>query len=103
MAMEINGLNSNQINSGKARSGQKVATADAAAKKPDTKAETTGSETVKISPEAQALNRVSQQMDTDAPVNQEKVDALRAALADGSYSVNAQSIARKMLESDSLF
>ena len=103
MAMEINGLNSNQVNTNKARSGQKVSTADANAKKVDSKAESSGGETVKISPEAQALNRVSQQMETDAPVNQEKVEALRAALADGSYKINAQSVARKMLESDSLF
>ncbi len=103
MAMEINGLNSNQVNTNKARSGQKVAADNAEAKQSNTKAETSSQETVKISPEAQALNRVSQQMETDAPVDSDKVEALRAALADGSYKVDAKSIANKMLESDSLF
>ncbi|RLT92592.1 flagellar biosynthesis anti-sigma factor FlgM [Ketobacter sp.] len=103
MAMEINGLNSNQVNSNKARGGQKVGVSEADAKKTTAQTETANAETVKISPEAQALNRVSQQMETDAPVNQDKVEALKAALADGSYKINAQSIARKMLESDSLF
>ncbi len=42
-------------------------------------------------------------METDAPVDSDKVEALRAALADGSYKVDAKSIANKMLESDSLF
>lgn len=103
MAMEINGLNSNQANASKAKSGQKVSASDAGAKKPTPAADNSGGETVKISAEAQALNRVSQQLETDAPVNQEKVEALRAAVADGSYKVDPQSVARKMLESDSLF
>ena len=103
MAMDINGLNSNQVNTNKARPGQKVGATDANAKKTDSKTENAAGDTVKISPEAQALNRVSQQMETDAPVNKEKVEALKAALADGSYKVNSQSVARKMLEGDSLF
>jgi negative regulator of flagellin synthesis FlgM len=103
MAMEINGLNSNQTNTNKAKSGQQVPSSDAPAPKTAGGAENTPGETVKISAEAQTLNRVSQQMATDAPVNQEKVDALRAAISDGSYKVDAQSTAKKMLESDSLF
>lgn len=103
MAMEINGLNSNQANASKAKPGQKVGAGDSGVKNSAPAADSGRGETVKISAEAQALSRVSQQMETDAPVNQEKVDALRAAIADGSYKVDAQSIARKMLESDSLF
>lgn len=103
MAMEINGLNSNQANTNKARSGQKVSDSNADAKKSDQANTNQSGETVKISAEAQALNRVSQQLEIDSPVNQEKVEALRAALADGSYKVDAQSVAGKMLESDSQF
>ena len=103
MAMEINGLNSNQTNTNKARSGQKVSESNADAKKTNEASANQTGETVKISAEAQALNRVSQEMGLDAPVNQEKVEALRAAVADGSYKVDAQSVARKMLESDTQF
>ena len=105
MAMEINGLNSNQANAGKAKSGQKTSAVDTGARKspPSADGSRGETETVKISAEAQALNRASQQLETEAPVNQEKVDALRAAIADGSYKADPQSIARKMLESDSLF
>lgn len=103
MAMEINGLNSNQTNTNKARSGQTVSDANADAKQSDQTNTSQSGETVKISAEAQALNRLSQQLGSDAPVNQEKVEALRAALADGSYKVDAQSVARKMLESDAQF
>lgn len=103
MAMEINGLNSNQANASKAKSSQKLTGSDVGAKKEAPAADNSRSETVKISAEALALNRVSQQLETDAPVNQEKVEALRAAIADGSYKVDAQSVAKKMLESDTLF
>lgn len=103
MAMEINGLNSNQTNTNKTGNGQKVAASKTDGRKSDTPANTAVADTVKISQEAQAINRASQKMETDAPVNEEKVEALRAALSDGSYKINAQSIARKMLDTDKLF
>ena len=105
MAMEINGLNNNQTNSTKAKSSQRsnasapVPTASgdhSVASKPN-------SDTVQISAEAKLLNKVSQSLGSDSPVNREKVEALRAAVADGSYRPNAQSIAQKMLDTDGLF
>lgn len=103
MAMDINGLNTNQTNTGKAKG-----SAGAVTPKTDKPAETapatkTVSDTVQISSQAQTLNRIQSQVGKEAPVNREKVEALKAAVATGSYKVDAQSIARRMLESDNLF
>ena len=103
MAMEINGLNSNKANTNKANSGQSVA-----APKPGTAEEAaasakSGADTVQISARGQMLNRLQNQVGKDAPINREKVESLKAAIADGSYKVDAQAIAKRMLESDQLF
>lgn len=103
MAMDINGLNSNQTNTGKARSGPKVDSAKVSNSPASDAMPHPKGETVNISTEGQTLNRLSQQLDSDTPVNQEKVEALRAAIAEGRYKVDAEAVAGKMLESDALF
>lgn len=103
MAMEINGLNTNQSNTNKARSGQGVATPKSPVSSEPAAAGKSGSDTVQISAQAQSLNRIQSQVGKEAPVNREKVEALKAAISEGSYKPDAQSIAKRMLESDSLF
>ncbi len=103
MALEINGLNSNPSNTSKAKSGQGVAAPKGkqADNAPTTEAKAT--DTVKISAEAKLLSQVSDQLGADTPVNREKVEALKAAIADGSYQVDAQSVAKKMMDLDTKF
>ena len=102
--MEINGLNSNKANTNKANNGQSVAapktgTAEEAAASAKSGADTT----VQISARGQMLNRLQNQVGKDAPINREKVESLKAAIADGSYKPDAQAIAKRILESDQLF
>lgn len=103
MAMDINGLNSNQTNTNKTRSGQKVVSSSVSQPDESKNPKKTSGDTVNISAEGQMLNRLSNDIDSESPMNKSKVEALRAAIADGSYKVDAQSVAQKMLESDSLF
>ncbi|MGB3623395.1 MAG: flagellar biosynthesis anti-sigma factor FlgM [Ketobacter sp.] len=103
MAMDINGLNSSQANSSKARNGQKVVSSPVSQPDESNNPAKPSGETVRISAEGQTLNRISKDIDLETPVNQSRVEALRAAIADGSYKVDAQATAAKMLESDSLF
>ena len=103
MAMDINGLNSNQTNTSRARSGQKVVSSPVSQPDESNSPKKNSGETVSISAEGQMLNRVSNDIKAETPVNKAKVEALRAAIADGSYKVDAEAVAQKMLESDSLF
>lgn len=52
---------------------------------------------VQLTDSALALQRAASAAE-GAPINQQKVDQIRAALADGSYQVNAGSIADHMLD-----
>lgn len=104
MAMEINGLNNNQGNTSKTKSGGSVvAPKNSKADATSNTDSTTSKETVRISPEGQTLSRLSKQLGSDTPVNREKVEALKAAIDDGTYEVNPQELAKKMLREDSLF
>lgn len=103
MAMEINGLNSSQTNTNKARNGQGVV-----APKSGTPAESAATgksagDTVQISSQAQTLNRLQNQVGKEAPMNREKIESLKAAIASGTYKPDAQAIAQRMLDSDQMF
>lgn len=52
---------------------------------------------VKLSAEAQSLKQLETQLKAAPDVDSDKVNALRAAVADGSYQVNAERVAEKLL------
>lgn len=64
------------------------AAADQAALAPKT-------DSVSLTQSAQQLSTV-QKKDLEAPVNQEKVDRLKKAIADGDYKVNPEVLAKKI-------
>ena len=103
MAMEINGLNSSQTNTNKAGGGQNVAAPKSGTPAESTPAGKTVSDTVQISAQAHTLNRLQSQVGKEAPVNREKVEALKAAISNGTYKPDAQSIAKRLIDSDQLF
>ena len=57
---------------------------------------------VSISTEAQSMNRLAAAIDQTSDFNAERVESLRAAIADGSYEINAERIANGILNSDEL-
>lgn len=59
------------------------------------------SDRVQLTPEALQLREQLGTSSKEPPMNEEKIQALRAAIADGSYKPNSQSIARKMLAFES--
>lgn len=56
------------------------------------------STTVSLSNTAQVLGQLETQLKEQPEVDQTKVDQLKAALSDGSYSVNSDTLAQKMLD-----
>lgn len=58
---------------------------------------------VSFSPEAQAMAQLEQAVNKHSGVDESKVAALREAIANGSYSVDSQSISQKMLSTDNQF
>lgn len=54
-------------------------------------------ESVQLSPEAQRLQQASEKLGEQPAVDQERVAKLRQAIADGSYQVDSQRVAAKLL------
>lgn len=73
-------------------------------------AKETGSQTtdspntdVSLSSQAQSLSKLESQINRSPEVNAERVAELKKAIADGSYQINPQRIAQRMLDQDELF
>ncbi|BFM11814.1 flagellar biosynthesis anti-sigma factor FlgM [Simiduia litorea] len=59
-------------------------------------------DSVQLSDQAQSLKRLEDNIASAPAVNDDKVATLRAAIADGSYQINAERIAEKMLTSEGI-
>lgn len=59
-------------------------------------------DSVRLSPEAQQLKAVSDKMRNMPSVDSERVARLKQAVSDGSYQVDSQRVASKLLEFESL-
>ena len=57
-------------------------------------------DSVQISDQAQNLKRLEDSISAAPAVDDDKVSALRAAIAEGSYKINAEKIAEKILASE---
>jgi negative regulator of flagellin synthesis FlgM len=57
-------------------------------------------DSVSLTSSAQQLSQV-QSKSTEAPVNQEKVDKLKKAIADGEYRINPEVLAQKIAKLES--
>lgn len=103
MVIEPNNINKNSVqttsNSGAQRSAGKAADSANEA----IKASTASTDSVSLSSQAQEMARLETAVNTSPDVDQAKVDAIKQAIADGSYSVDPDSIAAKMLEQNDLF
>lgn len=104
MSMEINGLNTSHAGNSKAKSAGQTSKTDSGGKQVSTSTPPSQSkETVVISAEAKSLSKISTEVSSEAPVNHAKVDAIKAAINDGSFSPNAERIADKLIGTDDLF
>lgn len=107
MAIDFNRPNSavNPANSGRSSSVQNterpaVQQTPAEASKSAGSAAASG-ESVQLSPEAQRLQQTTEKLNQQPVVDQERVAQIKQAIADGSYQVDAQRVASKLLTFES--
>lgn len=101
MSVNFNSINHSQISTqrptaDKTDGAAKTATAD---QTPDQSTQARG-ENVNLSSEARNLKQLEQKLGDFPEMNDERISQIRSALEDGSYKVDAQKLAQKMLDMD---
>jgi len=93
MVIDLTSTSSHSMTRGKVSSPQ-----NAGAENNATPANSTGSkDTFELSTTAQALKKADAIIANTPDTNSEKVASIKAAIADGSFSINYQNVAEKML------
>ncbi len=101
MAIELNGLSSNQTTAARNKTAeQNNATTT---QRGNANATAPQSDTVRLSDAVQALQSANRQIDDTSDFNAERVAEIKAAMADGSFSIDAERVADKMLQFEKLF
>lgn len=92
-------LESQRLNQQQAQQGQNANNAQQSQQAAST-ASAPRQDSVSLTQSAQQLTNV-QKKGSDAPVNQEKVDRLKAAIQNGSYRIDAEQLASKISKAES--
>lgn len=104
MSLEINGLQTNQAGSSKAKGSSQVSKSGSTDSADGGQSAASSPEgTVVLSAEAKSLSKLTASVSSEPPIDQEKIDAIKAAIYDGSFKLNAESVAGKLIDSDDLF
>lgn len=112
MVIDINRLNNatTPANSGRAGSAQAGGQKEAVGSKQPSTAQNSleqapqagkSGESVQLSREAQQLQKVSEKLRDQPAVDKERVAQIKQAIADGSYQVDSQRVASKLLNFES--
>lgn len=103
MAIDLNGLSSNQTTATRGKGADQQRSSQVAEKGDNSTPNQAVSDTVKLSDAAQALQEAGKRLDSAPDVDAERIASIKAAIADGSYQVDSGRIADKMLQFDKLF
>lgn len=98
-----NDISSNSSTHARHKAGNTNASADKATVAPTESTSNLSSDNgVRLSPEAQSIERLETKIQISDGVDVAKVAQLKQQIADGSYEINSQSIAEKILSQEKL-
>ncbi|WP_434561802.1 flagellar biosynthesis anti-sigma factor FlgM [Pseudomonas sp. Z5-35] len=97
MVIDFNRLNSSSPTTGTTRTSASKETVEVDKSKPAEKATVSNGESVHLSNEAQQLQKVTDKLRDQPVVDNARVAQLKAAIADGSYQVDSNRVASKLL------
>lgn len=103
MAIDFNGVNNNALNpqKGGVRQRDNAEGKTQGQQQPDAGAQEPAQGTrVNLSPDAQNIKAAEKALQEQPDIDDEKVSELREALENGSFSVDAEKLAQKMLDVD---
>jgi len=103
MSVDLNGIGPGQVNTPRTtadKSSNQTSTQAASAEQNKAQSPATRGENVKLSNQAKNLNQLEQKLGEYPEMDDDRVSQIRAALEDGSYKVDAEKLAQKMLDMD---
>lgn len=102
MTVDFNGIGSGQVNTQKTGSGKAQGNTQSSQQADARQAQTTSArdDNVSLSSEARDLKQLEQSLDSYPEMDDQRIEQIRNALADGSYRIDADKLAQKMLDMD---
>ena len=102
MAINLTNLNNRSLQLDQARSTQQKANVSAGNATQTSPQRIAQGDSVNITPQAKSLTAMEHDLAQGTPVNESKIESLKKAIADGSYQVDADKLAKSMSNFESL-
>ncbi len=103
MSVDFNGIGPGQVNTQKTTADKSSATQStqpSTAEQAKTQAQGARGENVNLSSQAKNLKQLEQKLGSYPEMDDDRIEQIRSALESGSYKVDAEKLAQKMLEMD---
>ena len=103
MSVDFNGIGPGQVNSQKPTANKAEggpAKAPTTTDQARTQAQSARGENVSLSNQAKNLKQLEQRLGDYPEMDDERIEQIRQVLADGTYKIDAEKLAQKMLEMD---
>ncbi|MEX0603201.1 MAG: flagellar biosynthesis anti-sigma factor FlgM [Marinobacter sp.] len=101
MTVDFNGIGPGQVNTQKTSTSKSEASQTKPQLSPEgAKAQAPRGENVSLSDQAKNLKQLEQRLDSYPEMDDQRIEEIKAALADGSYKIDAEKLAQKMLDMD---
>lgn len=96
-------INNNGINTTTNSSQNSQKTSSSSKTDGNSSAPANSSDNIELSPEARNLTELESKIIASADVDVKRVEEIKQAISDGTYKIDADSIATKMLSNDDIF
>ncbi|MEX2475215.1 flagellar biosynthesis anti-sigma factor FlgM [Marinobacter sp.] len=101
MSVDLNGIGPGQVNTQKTTGDKSAATQPSQSAAPEqAKAQSPRGDNVNLSNQAKNLKQLEQKLGDYPEMDDDRIEQIRTALADGSYKIDAEKLAQKMLDMD---
>ncbi len=101
MTVDFNGIGPSQVNTQKTSTDKSQASQTKPQPFPEqAKAPAPRGENVSLSAQAKNLKELEQRLDSYPEMDDQRIEEIKAALAGGSYKIDAEKLAQKMLDMD---
>ncbi|WP_297794598.1 flagellar biosynthesis anti-sigma factor FlgM [uncultured Marinobacter sp.] len=101
MSVDFNGIGPGQVNTQRTTADKSGSTQNTQApEQAKSQAQGARGENVNLSSQAKNLKQLEQKLGDYPEMDDGRIEQIRAALADGSYKIDAEKLAQKMLEMD---